>query len=78
MDIQFKKLELIEWITQITDSNIISKMEKIRKKYIAKTNEELKPLTVREFNKIIDRAEKDAKDNKITLHEDLIEQSENW
>ena len=78
MDIQFKKLELIEWFAQITDSNIISKMEKIRKKYIAKTNEELKPLTVREFNKIIDRAEKDAKDNKITLHEDLIEQSENW
>jgi hypothetical protein len=33
MNIQNKKLELIEWIAQMSDTNIISKMDKMRKTY---------------------------------------------
>jgi len=78
MDIQVKKLELIEWIAQISDINIISKMDKIRRTYLTMSNENIKPMTVKEFYASIERAEEDIKSGRIYTQEEVEKESENW
>lgn len=78
MDIQVKKLELIEWIAQISDSNIISKMDKIRKSYLTMSEENIKPMTVKEFYASIERAEEDIKSGRIYTQEEVEGESDNW
>ncbi|OFX32623.1 MAG: hypothetical protein A2X08_08795 [Bacteroidetes bacterium GWA2_32_17] len=78
MNIQVAKLELIEWITQISDTNIISKMDKIRKTYLNITNDNIKPFTINEFYASIDRAEKDIKSGKIHTQDEVEKNSKNW
>jgi len=78
MDIQVKKLELIEWIAQISDIHIISKMDKIRKTYLTMSNENIKPMTVKEFYASIERAEEDIKSGRIYTQEEVEKESENW
>jgi hypothetical protein len=78
MNIQIKKLELIEWITQMSDTNIISKMDKIRKTYLTITKENVKPMSLEEFYASIDRAEEDIKSGKLCSHKEAEKESENW
>ena len=78
MDMQVKKLELIEWIAQISDIKIISKMDKIRRTYLTMPNENIKPMTVKEFYASIERAEEDIKSGRIYTQEEVEKESENW
>ncbi|MFH1005422.1 MAG: hypothetical protein V1781_08040 [Bacteroidota bacterium] len=78
MDIQVKKLKLIEWIAQINDINIISKMDKIRRTYFTISKESIKPMTFEEFYASIDRAEEDIKSGRIYSQEEVEKESENW
>ncbi len=78
MNIQTKKLELIEWIAQMSDANIISKMDKIRKTYLTITKEKVRPMSLEEFYASIDRAEKDIKSGKFCSHQEAEKESENW
>jgi len=78
MNIQIKKLELIEWIAQISDTNIISRMDKIRRTYLTITKESIKPMSLDEFYASIDRAEKDIKTGSLYTLEEAEKESENW
>ena len=78
MDIQLKKLELIEWIAQISDVNIISKMDKIRRTYLSMSNENIKPMSVEEFYASIERAEEDIRSGRIYTQEEVEKECENW
>ena len=78
MNIQIKKLELIEWIAQMSDTNIISKMDKIRKTYLTITKEKVKPMSLEEFYASIDKAEEDIKSGKLCSHQEAEKESENW
>ncbi len=78
MNIRIKKLELIEWIAQMNDTNIISKMDKIRKTYLTITKENVKPMSLEEFYAFIDRAEKDIKSGKIYTQQEAEKEAENW
>ncbi len=78
MNIQIKKLELIEWIAQMSDTNIISKMDKIRKTYLTITKEKVKPMSLEEFYASIDRAENDIKTGTLCSHQEAEKESENW
>lgn len=78
MNIQVKKLELIEWIAQMSDENIINKMNKIREAYLTFTKEKVKPMSLEEFYACIDKAEKDIKSGKIYSQQEAEKESENW
>ncbi len=71
MDIQVKKLELIEWIAQISDVNIISKMDKIRRTYLTMSDENIKPMSVADFYASIERAEEDIRSGRIYTQEEV-------
>lgn len=78
MNLQIKKLELIEWIAQMSDTNIISKMDKIRKTYLLITKGGVKPMSLDEFYASIDKAEEDIKAGKIYSQEEAEKESEKW
>lgn len=55
MDIQTRKIEFIQKFLKIQSEEVITQLEKILSKEIKSSeNDELKPITVKEFNKQID------------------------
>lgn len=76
MDIQARKIYLIEYLARLQDELMISKLEKLIGKEAYEAN--LKPMSLLEFNSRIQAAEKAIQEGKITTVEDLEEESENW
>jgi len=76
MDIQARKITLIEYLTRLQDELMIGKLEKLiyKESYEAK----LKPMSLSEFNSRIEASEKAIKKGKVTGVEDLEKESENW
>lgn len=76
MNIQARKLTLIEYLSRIQDELMISKVEKLIYKEAYEAN--LKPMSLSEFNSRIEASEKAIKEGKVTSVEDLEKESENW
>ena len=53
-------------------------MDKIRRTYLTMPNENIKPMTVKEFYASIERAEEDIKSGRIYTQEEVEKESENW
>ena len=79
MDIQTKKLHFVQEFLRLTDENIIDKLDNLlqveRKK---KATRELKPFTVQELNVIIDRAESDSENGRLTSGQELKNEINSW
>ena len=79
MNIQAKKINIIEWLLQVQDQSIIEKIEMLQKKARLKTYEDkLKPMSQAEFHVRIQSAEEDIKQGRLISHEDLEKESDNW
>ena len=62
----------------MSDTNIFSKMDKIRKTYLKITQEKIKPMSLKEFYASIDRAEEDIKSGKLFSHQEAEKESNKW
>lgn len=72
MDLQTRKLELIQAFLKVKSEDVISKIEKLLKAEKSKsTNNELKPMSIEEFNSRIDQSLEDSKNDKVIDQEDL-------
>ena len=72
MDLQTRKLELIQAFIKVKSEDVISKIEKLLKAEKSKsTNNELKPMSIEEFNSRIDQSLEDSKNDKVIDQEDL-------
>jgi hypothetical protein len=78
MDIQIRKLKLIEWIAREKNETIIVGLEKFRRFSHTKTKEKISPMTIEEFYAMIDEAEQDSKNGRVIEQNELVKQSENW
>ena len=78
MDIQVKKLKLIEWIARENNETIISALEKFLKFSHKNTKGKISPMTIEEFYTMIDEAEQDSIHGRVIEHEELVKQSEKW
>lgn len=79
MDIQTKKLSLIEQLAMITDESIITRIEKLiqierRRKY----ESDLKPMSLKEFYTMIEESEEDIRAGRVISQQDLEKESEQW
>ena len=79
MNIEARKLELIEEFLRISDESIIEKLEVLirvekRKLY----EQELKPMSVNEFHDMIDQAKLDKEDGRVISHKDLKKRVKTW
>jgi hypothetical protein len=79
MDIQTRKIVLIEEFLRITDETIITKVESLVKIEKEKRDEsKLKPMSLKEFHEMIDQAKLDSYNGRVIMHEDLKKKVKSW
>ena len=79
MDIQARKILFVQEFLRIADDEIVTKLEGLlrieRKK---KLEAELHPMTLKEFDEIIDKSEDDIKFGRVTEAKNLLNQIDTW
>ena len=79
MDIAVKKVELIEWLARLQDRSLLEKVDSLKKKAVIEAYEaKMKPMTSAEYKSILDQAEEDLKNGRVTSQEDLEKESSSW
>ena len=79
MNIQTRKLNFVQEFLQLSNEEIINKLATILKQERKKQFEKnIKPMSVDTFNKLIDRAEKDANEGKVTEAKALKKAIKSW
>lgn len=79
MNIQAKKLVLIEELLRINDEGFITKLELLIKDEKEKLHEkDLKPMSLNDFHKMIDQAKKDSNEGRVISHNDLKKKVKSW
>ena len=79
MNIAAKKVELIEWLAKIQDKSLLEKVEILKKKAVSESYEsKMKPMTSRQYKSLLDQAEEDYNNGRVTSQEDMEKESENW
>ncbi|MBI5215803.1 MAG: hypothetical protein HY960_08625 [Ignavibacteriae bacterium] len=79
MNIQARKLHLIDWLVQVQDNSVLEKIEKLKNKAKIKAYEsKLKPMSSEEFLADIHFAEVDLQQRRLMSHEEFVEESSHW
>ena len=79
MDLQTRKLHFIQEFLRLNNEKLISKLENLLKSEKAKSYEQhLSPLSEEELNRIIDEAEKDSKEGRLTSAVELKKEIDSW
>ena len=77
MNIQSKKLNLIEHLLLLQDESIINKIEKMLR-LPSKQELKHKPMSLDEFYTRVEESEKAIREGKTISQKDLERESENW
>ena len=75
MNIQARKLTLIETLIHINDESLINKIEKLVN---SKKSVDLSPMSLEEFYSRIEKSEEAIKKGQVISQKDLEKQSKNW
>lgn len=79
MNIQARKISLIEEFLRITDEKIISKIEQFIKQEKSKSSDtQSNPMPLSDFYSMIDQAKQDQKEGKVISHQDLKKKVKKW
>jgi len=79
MNIQARKLNLIEEFLRISDESIIEKLESfIRIEKKKQYDKEIKPMSLKEFHEMIDQAKQDKANGRVVSHEELKKRVKSW
>ena len=79
MDLQTRKLELIQEFLKIQSEDVISSLEKIlRKENKISENEDFKPMTIEEFSSRIDQSMEDSKNARLIEASELKSKIDKW
>ena len=79
MDLQSRKLNFIQEFLRLKNEDLINKLERLLRSEKQKQFEEnLNPMSLDEFNQIIDSAEKDSISNNVTPARDLKKEIDSW
>lgn len=77
MDLQTRKLNFIQDFLKLESEKAISQLEKLLQKE-TQSNSELKPMTIKEFQKRIDQSTEDSENGRLTESSKLISEIEQW
>ena len=79
MNIQARKLVLIEEFLRIRDEGIISKLESFFKQEKRSSYEkDLNPMSLNEFHAMIDQAKSDSAEGRVISHQELKKKVKTW
>lgn len=65
MDIQLKKLEIIEWLTKISENNIIDEILTIKSKYINSDEKQV-------LNELLEQSKEDIINGNVISHDQVM------
>lgn len=74
-DLQFEKINLINWITRLQDESIIAKLKKIQSK---EDDVKFPSMTVQEMIEQAETAEKEIKQGKTVSHDQVLKDFKKW
>ena len=69
MDIQTRKIEFVQAFLKLQSEELISLFENILN---SETKDDVKPMTIEEFNSRIDQSEKDFENGDYKTHEEVF------
>ncbi len=79
MNLQARKLNLIEELLRINDESFIIKLESfIREEKKSSHESNLKPMSLNEFHEMIDQAKADSKAGRVITHPELKKKVKTW
>ena len=79
MDLQYRKLSFIQEFIKLTDINLLDKFEKLLQQERKKMYEaELKPMSMKEYERRIDKGIDDYKQNRLTTAKKLKKEIASW
>lgn len=79
MNIQARKLVLIEEFLRISDESFITKLESFIKQEKKISHERnLKPMLLNEFHEMIDQAKQDSDAGRVVSHRELRKKVKKW
>jgi hypothetical protein len=79
MDIATKKLRLVQEFLQLNDEELIDKLNQFLKSERKRlTRKKIKPLTEKELNRRIDKAEADSSNSRLVSVHDLKSEINSW
>jgi hypothetical protein len=79
MELELRKINFIQEFLRIQDETIISDLEKILLKTKADVYENnLKPMSIEQFNSEIDQSMEDSKNGRLIKATDLLEKVKKW
>lgn len=79
MDLQTRKLELIQEFLKIQSEDVILRIERILNVENNRPEQEnLKPMTIEEFNSRIDQSMKDSKNGRLIEESELKTEMDKW
>ena len=77
MDLQTRKLNFIQHFIKLESEEAISHLEKLLQKE-TQNNTELKPMTMKEFQKRMDQSKEDTQIRRLNENSKLISEIEKW
>ena len=79
MDLQTRKLHFIEEFLRLKNEKLIRQLENLLKSEKIKSYEEhISPMSEDELNRIIDEAEKDSKEGRLTSAVEIRKEIDSW
>ena len=75
MDIQTRKIEFIQAFLKLQSEEVISQFEvllSLKSDYVVKEDKDIKPISIREFNKRMDKSEDDFKNGRYKNTAELL------
>ena len=79
MNIQARKLVLIEEFLRISDESLITKLESfIKQEKKVSHDRNLKPMSLNEFHEMIDQAKRESDAGRVISHQELKKKVKTW
>ncbi len=79
MDLQVRKINFVQEFLRLSDEQIINKLERMLKSEKTKLYDiNPEPLSMNEFNRMIDKAEDDSKNNRVKSVHELKKDVASW
>ncbi|MEO8211045.1 MAG: hypothetical protein ABI840_10830 [bacterium] len=79
MDLQLRKIQFVMDFLRINNEQVVNKLEHLLEEEKSKLySSDIEPLTMEEFNKMIDKAENDSKKNKVKSAYELKKEITTW
>ena len=76
MDIQTRKIEFIQAFLKLESEEVISQFEvllSLKSDYVVKEDKDIKPISIKEFNKRMDKSEDDFENGRYKNTAELLE-----